>query len=151
MKLLLHQCEDIDEPEVEIRFTTITPEIQKVVQYIEGYRQYLRGEDRGGIQYKIRINDIYYIEIVDKKTLIYTKDDAFQSDLKLYQLLDQLRTYNFVQISKARILNIDTLTSVRYLINSRMEATLINGDKVEVSRTYIPQLKQALYDGGISL
>ena len=59
-------------------------------------------------------------------------------------LKDKLRAYGFVQISKSCILNINTLESIRPLFNSRMEATLKNGEKVNINRNYLNGVKNAL-------
>ncbi|WAG63466.1 LytTR family transcriptional regulator DNA-binding domain-containing protein [Clostridium estertheticum] len=44
----------------------------------------------------------------------------------------------FIQINKACIMNINVLDSVNTLFNSRLKATLINGENVIITRTYIP-------------
>ena len=49
-----------------------------------------------------------------------------------------------MQISKSCILNINTLESIRPLFNSRMEATLKNGEKVNINRNYLNGVKKAL-------
>ncbi len=92
----------------------------------------------------INILDIYYIESVDKKTFVYLENAVYRTDFRLYQLKDKLRAYGFVQISKSCILNINTLESIRPLFNSRMEATLKNGEKVNINRNYLNGVKNAL-------
>lgn len=92
----------------------------------------------------INILDIYYIESVDKKTFVYLENTVYRTDFRLYQLKDKLRAYGFVQISKSCILNINTLESIRPLFNSRMEATLKNGEKVNINRNYLNGVKKAL-------
>lgn len=37
-----------------------------------------------GKQYMINKDDIYYIELIDKKNFIYTKDECYESALWLY-------------------------------------------------------------------
>lgn len=53
----------------------------------------------------------------------------------------------FVQISKSCILNINVLDFVRPLLNSRMEATLKNGERLNVSRKYLVNIKSKLQEG----
>ena len=62
----------------------------------------------------------------------------------LYQLLEELGDAGFVQVSKSCILNINVLESIRPLRNSRMEATLSNGERVEVTRKYVSAIKEKL-------
>lgn len=81
---------------------------------------------------------------MDKKTFIYTRDQVFRSEKKLYHFVEELKEYDFVQVSKSCILNLDVLEYIKSLYNSRMEATLINGEKITISRTYLPIIKEAL-------
>jgi Response regulator of the LytR/AlgR family len=59
-------------------------------------------------------------------------------------LLHDLQHDGFVQISKSCLLNINVLENIRPLFNSRMEATLLNGERVIVNRRYLPDVKEAL-------
>ena len=88
--------------------------------------------------------DIYYIESVDKKTFVYLEKMVYRTDFRLYQLKDKLQEYGFVQISKSCILNINVLESIKPLFNSRMEASLKNGEKVYINRNYLNGVKKAL-------
>lgn len=65
----------------------------------------------------------------------------YHSQYRLYQLKDKLHEYGFVQISKSCLLNIDILESMRPLFNSRMEATLKNGEKLNINRNYLNEVK----------
>ncbi|WP_010681306.1 LytTR family DNA-binding domain-containing protein [Acetivibrio cellulolyticus] len=142
MKLTLVQRKQED-IEVEIRYREMNSYVEELVKKIESFNHTIFGDDNGR-QYKINVCDIYYIESVDKKTFIYTKEQVFRSELKLYQLFNELADYDFVQINKACILNINVLESLQPLVNSRIEAKLSNGERLNVSRTYIPDIKKAL-------
>lgn len=92
----------------------------------------------------IKVEDVLYIESVDKKTFLYCNDAVYQSQLKLYQVREELKKLNFAQISKSCILNLDTLVSIRPLANSRMEAVITGGERLNVNRKFIPQIKEML-------
>ena len=63
---------------------------------------------------------------------------------------DDLAHLGFVQISKSCVLNINALDNIKPLMNSRMEATLKNGEKIHINRKYLSGVKQALKgEGGI--
>jgi DNA-binding LytR/AlgR family response regulator len=143
MKLILTQIEGQSELEVEIRYSDMDDSVKQLIKKIEGMDISISG-NLNGRQYKIKIEDIFYIESVDKKTFIYGKEQVYRSELKLYQLLDKLNTYDFIQVSKSCILNINALDSIKQLGNSRIEAILSNGEKINVSRKYIPEIKKAL-------
>lgn len=142
MKLIKKQINGQAEIEVEVRYDKLDAEVVKLFERIEQTDNFIYGTDNGR-QYKIRTNDIYYAESVDKKTFIYTKEAVFRSELRLYQLGEILRANDFVQVSRFCIINMNVLESIRTLFNSRLEATLINGEKINVSRTYLSHVNMA--------
>lgn len=97
---------------------------------------------------RLSIYDIYYIETLERKTFLYTKDQVFRQKERLLELTRKLTPFGFIQISKSCLLNMEVLDRVRPLWNSRLEATLINGEKLEISRTYVPQIKNWLEKEG---
>lgn len=129
--------------EVQIRYPIMNEQVQQLIQRIKSVDVKIVGSDNGK-DTVLNIYDIFYIESIERKTFIYTKDQIFRSSKKLYQLLDELKEFGFVQINKSYILNIDVLDSVKTLFNSRLKATLINGEKVIITRTYIPAIKKWL-------
>lgn len=148
MKLILTHQAGLAEAEVEIRYAEMNARLQSIVRRVETAESYLYGGDNGR-QYRIAPDDILYIESVDRKTFIYTAKAVFRSELKLYQILERLADADFVQVSKACILNINALENVRMLLNSRMEGTLSNGERITISRTYLPAIRAAFsMEGG---
>lgn len=91
----------------------------------------------------ICIYQIYYIESVDKRTYIYTKDNSLEVSYRLYELESEL-TRNFFRAAKAMIINIRKIKSVKSEINGRMKAELLNGEKVIIARSYVKELKERL-------
>lgn len=94
--------------------------------------------------YRIRADNILYIETVERRTFLYTPDKVYETREPLYQLENQLSDTGITRISKNCLLNVDSLTHICPFTNHRFEATLINGEKVLVSRTYISDLKKKL-------
>lgn len=135
--------------EVQIKYPVLNTQVQQLIQRIKSIDMKVIGSDCGKDTI-ISIYDIFYIESVERKTFIYTKDQVFRSNKKLYQLFDELKELGFIQINKSCILNIDVLDSVKTIFNSRLKATLINGEKVFITRTYIPAIKKWL-DGEVNV
>lgn len=129
--------------EVQIKYPSMNAQLQQLIQKIKSLDIKLVGSDnkRNSL---LNIYDIFYIESVDRKTFIYTKDQVFRSNKKLYELMDELKGFGFVQINKSCIMNMDVLDSVKTIFNSRLKATLTNGEKVIITRTYIPEVKKWL-------
>ncbi|MDE7295097.1 MAG: LytTR family transcriptional regulator DNA-binding domain-containing protein [Oscillospiraceae bacterium] len=104
------------------------------------------GSSEGKV-FQVHISDIYYAESVERKTFLYTKDEVYMTDKKLYELEGMLKEAGIIRISKSCLMNVDMLYSIRQLMNSRLEATLINGEKLIVARTYLKGIKNILKGG----
>jgi DNA-binding LytR/AlgR family response regulator len=93
---------------------------------------------------QIYSNDIYYFESVDNRTYIYCRDSVYESDMKLYELEEKLAGTKFTRINKACIMNIAKLKKVKGQINGRLLATLSNGEKLIINRSYVQEVKRKL-------
>lgn len=129
--------------EVQIKYPDMNAQVKQLIQRIRSMDVKIVGSDDGK-NIVLNIYDVFYIESIERKTFIYTKNQVFRSSKKLYQLIDELKDFGFIQINKACILNIDVLDSVKTLFNSRLKATLINGENVIITRTYIRSVKKFL-------
>ena len=143
MKIKTEQDLSCNEIEVIIKYPQKDKQVNRIIDFLQSFDMQIKCAGDNTEQ-MINILDIYYIESVDKKTFVYLENAVYRTDFRLYQLKDKLRAYGFVQISKSCILNINTLESIRHLFNSRMEATLKNGEKVNINRNYLNGVKNAL-------
>lgn len=143
MKIKTRQDLSCNEIEVIIKYPQKDKQVNRIIDFLQSFDMQIKCAGDNAEQ-MINILDIYYIESVDKKTFVYLENAVYRTDFRLYQLKDKLRAYGFVQISKSCILNINTLESIRPLFNSRMEATLKNGEKVNINRNYLNGVKNAL-------
>lgn len=91
----------------------------------------------------LRTEKIYYVESVDKRTYIYTKDNCYETKYRLYEL-EQLLNQYFLRSAKAMIVNIRKIKSVKSEINGRMTAQLLNDEQVIIARNYVKDLKERL-------
>ena len=91
----------------------------------------------------LRTEKIYYVESVDKRTYIYTKDNYYETKYRLYEL-EQLLNQYFLRSAKAMIVNIRKIKSVKSEINGRMTAHLLNDEQVIIARNYVKDLKERL-------
>ncbi|NOW90295.1 DNA-binding LytR/AlgR family response regulator [Clostridium beijerinckii] len=94
--------------------------------------------------YKVNVDEIFYIESIDRKVFIYTKTQTYEISEKLYVLEEQLAGMNFIRISKSLLLNIDKIHSFYPKLSGNLEALLTNNEKVIISRRYVANLKNKL-------
>lgn len=143
MKIKTEQDLSCKDMEITIKYAKEDRQVTRILDFLQSLDMQIRCSIDDAEQ-MINIADIYYIESVDKKTFIYLEKEVCQIDFRLYQLKEKLQSSGFVQISKSCLLNINALESIRPLFNSRMEATLKNGEKVCVNRKYLKDVKKAL-------
>ncbi len=142
MKLTLKE-EKKHELEVIIIYPRLDCNVNQLIDRVKGFNQSISVYGEGGSR-RINISHIYYIDTVDRKVFIYTENELYRSNKKLYQLEAELKEYGFIKVNKACLLNRTKLKTLKNVYNSRLEAELINGDKINVSRTYLPSIKKSL-------
>ena len=143
MQLTLKNRQDIENPAVTIEYRELTENVKRVCDFVRGIDKAILCK-RDGQSYSISASDIYYIESVDKKTFIYDKSEVYQTNLRLIELEEMLSNVGFVRVSKSTILNVETLSSVKNLANSKLEAVLTNGEGICVRRKYLKDIREVL-------
>lgn len=143
LKIKTEQEADCNEIEVTIKYGKMDKSVQRIIALLKSVDIQIKCNNENE-EILINASDIFYVESVDKKTFIYLKDKVYQTDLRLYQLIDKLSHLGFVQVSKSCIMNVNVLLSIKPLINSRMEATLKNGEKILINRNYLNEIKKIL-------
>jgi len=94
----------------------------------------------------VNVSDIYYIESIDGKTIVFCEKENYLVKSRLYQIYEKLKDSGFIQISKYCVLNINKLDKFRPLDNNRLEAVLSNGVYLCITRKYISGIKQILQE-----
>lgn len=143
MKITIQTDETQTEIAVDIRCPGLTPELEKVISLLRTLDMKLTGQkDRS--TYILDVSQVLYIDSADKKTFLYTENEVYESDLKLYELEEQLARADFIRAGKSSIVNLRRIMSLRSEIDGRIRVTLSNGEKLVVSRQYAGILKQRL-------
>ena len=94
----------------------------------------------------VNICDIYYIESIDRKTIVFCENESYLIKGRLYQIYDKLADNGFIQISKYCVLNISKLEKIKSLANSHLEAVLSNGKCLYVTRKYLSGIQRILQE-----
>jgi len=92
----------------------------------------------------INPKDVFYFESVDNKVFIYCKQKIFQSKLKLYEIESEYENSDFFRASKSIIINISKIESVSPVFYGKFQALLQNGEKIFISRQFVPVFKKKL-------
>ena len=128
---------------VLIRCRTVTEEVQEIANFVKSRQGRLIGV-MDNMRYEVPLPDVHYIESVDGRTFLYTKDQVFETPYRIYELEGQLASMHFLRISKSMLLNLMKVESIRPAFNGRFLAALYSGEEVIVSRSYVKGLKRAL-------
>ena len=142
MQVRFEKVSTSDKEGAVIRAMSMTEDIQSAMELLEAGSGRI-AVIRDGQTYLCKTGDIYYIESVDKKTFLYTKNECFETKLRLYELEEMLNRY-FLRCSKAMIVNMRKIKTVKSELGGRMNATLLNGEVIVISRSYVKELKQRL-------
>lgn len=126
-----------------VEYPILDRKTKRLIQKIEALDFVVSGNSNGKV-FQVPISDIYYIEAVERKTFLYAKDEVYMTDKKLYELEEMFRETGIIRISKSCLMNIDMLDSIKQLMNSQLEATLVNGEKLIVARTFLKSIKNIL-------
>ncbi len=92
----------------------------------------------------LKLSEIFYFEVVDDRSFMYTQADVFEAKEKLYEFERLCAGSALFRCSKSMILNAEKIDYVRPSLSGRFEAVLSNGEKVVVSRKYVADLKRML-------
>ena len=143
MKITIDKNELYSIPEIIVKCKEIDEILQDIISYIGIADKNMIGEVGGEIFF-IPLNSILYFESVDKNVYIYTDKQVYRSSAKLYILEEQLVDTYFARVSKTTILNLKKLNSVKSAKNAKLEGTLINKEKILISRQYVAGIKKRL-------
>ena len=138
---------DVDQKYTDVGVTVtapeLTPEIEKIVSLMRMMDMQIAVK-RGNETILLDAANILYIEAVERNTFVYTQDETYESDLKLYEFEQQLAQKDFIRVSKQSILNLRKVKSLKADINRRIRVTLLNGEQIIVSRMYSDELRKRL-------
>ncbi|QQO09608.1 LytTR family DNA-binding domain-containing protein [Breznakiella homolactica] len=145
MTIKLEQCPLQKDIEIIIKYPEKNKTVEHIVSLLKRVEVRIDCYSEDTLK-RLNISDIYYIESVDNKTFVYGEKENYQTKLRLYQLKEKLADYDFIQISKYCILNINKLDKLKPLLNRRMEATLFNGIHLLITRKYYDDIKRKLQE-----
>lgn len=121
----------------------VTEEVREIEAFVKSRQGSLTGTQNAK-QYELAVSELYYIESVDGKTFLYTRDQVYETPYRIYELESRLKPNAFLRVSKSTILNLMKIQAIRPALNGRLSAVLQSGEEVIISRSYVRDLKSAL-------
>lgn len=111
--------------------------------FLHEKRQTLTGTCQGRT-HVVPLNDVLYIEGLQRETFAYTNKFCLMLNRKLYQLQEELYPRQFIRIGKSYLVNLTHVEQIAPSYNGRLTLYLSSGIQLEVSRSYAPHFRKAI-------
>lgn len=143
MKITIDLIPGKEDTDITVSCGTLTPEIEKLLATLRILDRQLtvRCEDSVHL---LDLDEIIYIEAVERNTFVYTAEKVYESDFRLYELESQLSDSGFFRISKSCIVRLRKIKSLKSDIDRKIRITMENGEQLIASRMYADELRQKL-------
>lgn len=134
---------ELEETEIVIKGDVTSDEVEAILQLLRNKntskKLFLYSEDE---QHLVDISEIVYFEACNNKINAFTESNVYSTKLKLYELKDKLAQFQFAQINKSIIVNIDYVKSVQAEFSGNYSLRLKNRKEIlTISRKYFKEFK----------
>lgn len=143
MKIEIEVDKNIPDLQITVACKELTPKIEKILAALRMMDNQITGK-LGDEIHLLDLAQIIYIESVDRRSFLYTKDQVYESGFRLYELEQKLEEYGFLRVSKSFLICLRNIQTLRTDINRRIRITMSNGEQIIASRQYADELKKRL-------
>ena len=146
MKVKINKISDKNNECLIIECVEVTPDIESIRAYALTKGTTLTGKIDERF-YQFNLSSVIYFEAVDERVFAYTKNNSFELKIRLYELENAYSDKHFIRCSKSFIINLMKLESIVPALNGRFTAHMKNGERIIISRLYVPGIKSAVLGG----
>ena len=143
MKIEIIVDEEATDLNISVTCKQLTPDVEKILTMLRMMNHQLMAK-KNEETFLLDIAQVIYIESVDRKCFVYTSDEMYESDFRLYELEKQLEEYGFFRVSKSFLIHLQKVQSLKAEINRKIRITMSNGEQIIASRQYAEDLKKRL-------
>ena len=145
MKITLIPAE-LEETEIVIKGDVTSDEVKTIIQLFKNKntskKLFLQSDDEQNL---VDIREIVYFEAYNNKVNAFTENNTYFTKLKLYELKEKLAQFQFAQINKSVIVNIDYVKSVQAEFSGNYSLRLKNRKEIlTISRKYFREFKSQI-------
>ncbi|MDN7145498.1 LytTR family DNA-binding domain-containing protein [Liquorilactobacillus mali] len=144
MKIRVEIDKEVKETEVVIRASEQTADVKKLYEEIS--RKIINKRIKlfqGTTEFYINSSNILFFETDERIVNAHTRNDLFETHLRLYEL-EKLLPQNFMRISKSAITNLDEVYTLTRSLTGNLIAFHESYKQVYVSRRYFKDVKKRL-------
>lgn len=146
MNVKINRISDIENECLIIECVEVTPYIESIRSYALTKGTTLTGRIDERF-YQFNLSSVIYFEAVDERVFAYTKNNSYELKIRLYELLNAYSDKHFIRCSKSFIINLMKLECIVPALNGRFTAQMKNGEKIIISRQYVPEIKRVVLGG----
>lgn len=143
MKIEITVDEKVADLKISVTCRQLTADVEKILATLRMMNHQLTAKKDDEI-HLLDVAQIIYIESVDRKCFIYTSDEMYESEFRLYELEQRLEEYGFFRVSKSFLIHLQNIQSLKADINRKIRVTMSNGEQIIASRQYADALKKRL-------
>ncbi|PAD26469.1 DNA-binding protein [Niallia circulans] len=123
----------------------VTPSIEKVISILKESNYTIIAQDIDSEKFsQIKISDIFYLEYLERRIFLYTKNNTLTTRDSLSNFMKVLPK-EFVQISKSTVVNSLYIKSFIAQKNGNLLLETIEHEQLIVSRRYVQNVKKSLH------
>lgn len=145
MKVIERIINNIADERVILEYVTLTKDFAEIKEYVKNKGNTIMGYARNNEWVPIRIEDIFYYEIVDGTVFAYTASEIYKIKGKLYQVEEEIKQSCICRASKTMLVNLDHIKSVRTALNGRLYARLENEEEILITRKYAKMVAEYFF------
>lgn len=90
----------------------------------------------------VNTENICYMESVGHDVYVYADNMQYKTRLRIYQLEKLLPPNQFIRVSNSIIIKKNSIRHIKPALSCKFHLTLINGDVVDVTRSYYYKFKE---------
>ncbi len=143
MKITIQDIAPGEEEEIIVRCRDLDDALLRMIRELKVRRGKFTVTENDKIR-QIDADNIYYFEAVDNKVFLYLEQDVFEVRYKLYEIEKKYADTDFFRASKSVIINLARVKQFAPDFGGRFEAQMMNGERLKISRQYVPALKKRL-------
>ena len=143
MKITIIEPKDGEDDEIIICCRHLDKRLMKLIYAIKTGENKITALHNGNY-FQVTLEEIYYFEAVDNKVFLYLEKEVYETRRRLYELEELFQGTDFFRASKSCIVNLAKVKSLSTAFHGRFEALMKNGERVIISRQYVPVLKEKL-------
>ncbi len=143
MKITVNIDEKLDDVEINIHCSQMTPSVENIIAMLQMINQQM-SVTKDGENYLLDVSKILYIEALERKTFVYADEAIYESKLKLYEMEERLCKSGFFRVSKSCLVHLQFIQSIKNDVGRKLRLTLKNGEQIMVSRQYADEIKRRL-------